>query len=75
MIYLKSLVFGIAAALAASVIWLLITLLFPLHIRLYLFSVPGWTISGIVAVAILGFVLGFYWGVRRSRRTSHLIFM
>ena len=67
MIYLKSLVLGISAAVAASVGWMLVTLVFPLHIRLYLDSVPGWTISGIVAVAILGFAAGFYWGVRKSR--------
>jgi protein-S-isoprenylcysteine O-methyltransferase Ste14 len=74
MIYLKSLGFGIVAAVAASVIWILVTSVFPLHIWVMLESVPGWMVSGTLAVALFGFILGFYWGVRKSQRASRSIF-
>jgi hypothetical protein len=67
MIYLKGLFDGIVGALVASGIWIVVRLVFPLHATFMVESVPGWTVSGTLAVAFIGFVVGFYWGVRRSR--------
>jgi hypothetical protein len=60
MIYLKSAVVGIVGALAVSAIWMLVRLVFPLHATVMAESVPGWTVSGTLAVALFGFIVGFY---------------
>jgi len=82
MIYLKSVLVGIAAAVAASVIWLLAVFLLPLLPAL----LASWNAGsgGIGAVSgslwpwpfpilpAAAFAAGFYWEYQRvSRRTIH----
>jgi hypothetical protein len=74
MIYLNGLFGGIAGALVASGIWIVVRLVFPLTARFVVESEPGWTASGTLAVALMGFVVGFYWGIRKAKRVSRSIF-
>jgi hypothetical protein len=67
MIYLNGVFGGIVGALVASAIWVLVRLVVPLHAMFMVESVPGWQVSGTLAVALIGFVVGFYWGARRFR--------
>jgi hypothetical protein len=77
MIYLKSFLFGIVAAIAASVLWILVAFVFPIVIPLALSRVTGGGgaeaasigSGSILAAGLVGFAAGFYWQFRRSSRT------
>ena len=77
MTYLKGVVVGMIAALAASVIYILIALVFPLVIPFLLSRITGSggmaaaSISSgpILAIAGVAFVAGFFWQFRRA--TEH----
>jgi hypothetical protein len=80
MIYLKSIVAGIVAAVAVAVLWILAVFVFPILIPLIMSRVSGSGGIGIVSIgsdsiliaALVGFVSGFYWQFRRlsTRRTT-----
>jgi hypothetical protein len=80
MIYLKSAIVGIVAALAATAIWILVVFVLPIAIPFLVSRLPGNnTGSGgagavvsegsILAVALVGFVAGFYSQFRRTRKS------
>jgi len=80
MIYFKSVVVGIVVALAASAVWILVVFLLPLAVPVLVSRRPG-TEGGaevavayldsasILAVALIGFIVGFYSALQRARRT------
>ena len=80
MIYFKSVVVGIVAALAVSAVWILVVFLLPLAVPVLVSRRPG-TEGGaevavayldsasILAVALIGFIVGFYSAFQRARRT------
>jgi hypothetical protein len=75
MIYVKSLVFGIGAAIAASILWILAVFVLPILAPFLLSRVTGSGGAGaagasidsesILAAALVGFVGGSYWKFRR----------
>jgi hypothetical protein len=79
LIYFKSIVAGIVAAVAVAVLWILAVFVFPILIPLIMSRVSGSGGIGIVSIgsgsiliaALGGFVSGFYWQFRRlsKRRT------
>jgi hypothetical protein len=74
MIYLKSVLFGLAGAIVASVIWILATFVLPLVIPQLLSRLGGGdgagaagariTSDSILLTALVGFAVGFYWRFR-----------
>ena len=85
MIYLKSFLFGIVAAVGASALWILAVFVLPILVPFLLSRVTGAGGVGaaaasvsdgsILAAALVGFAAGFYWKVRRVSKTaasSHL---
>lgn len=77
MIYVKSFLVGIGAALVTSTIWILTRFVLPLVVP-FLFSRATGTGSGgvsvvflnsgeILGVALIGFAVGFWWQLRRVR--------
>jgi hypothetical protein len=78
MIYLKSAIVGIVAALAAAAIWILVVFVLPIAIPFLVSRLPGnetgsagghavISEGSILAVALVGFVAGFYSQFRRTR--------
>ena len=79
MIYIKSILVGIVAAVAVAVLWVLTIFVGPVVIP---FLISRITNSGgigaasigsgsILAAGLIGFVIGFYWQFRRlSRRRA-----
>ena len=74
--YFTSIMVGVAAAVVASVIWVLAVLIVPVEL---LFLISRYTGSGgigaasvgsgsILVVALVGFVGGFVWKFRRASR-------
>ena len=71
MIYLKSVLFGVAGAVVASVLWILAAFVLPILIPQVLSRVGGGdgagvagasiTSNSILLAALLGFAAGFYW--------------
>ena len=81
MIYFKSFVVGIVVALAASAVWILVVFVLPLAIPVLVSRRPGTAggasmatayvdSSSILAVALVGFIAGFYWAFQRARQTG-----
>lgn len=79
MIYVKSAVAGVVAALAAAVLWILVSFVLPIVLILLLrFTSAGSGGIGAVSLgsgsitlaALTGFVVGFFWMLRRGRRSS-----
>ena len=79
MIYLKSILVGIIAAVAASALWILATLVAPIVIMLVSSRGTGsggigavsFDSASILAAALVGFAAGCYWQVRRlSKRRA-----
>ena len=78
MIYLKSFLFGIVAAIAASVLWVLAVFVLPIFVPILLSRVTGTggvsaasvSSGSILAAALVGFAAGFYWKFARTRSRS-----
>jgi hypothetical protein len=76
MVYLKSLVVGIVAAVVASILYILTVFVFPVVLPFLLsrFTGEGGTAAGyfstgpLFGIAFLAFVAAFAWQLRRSRR-------
>jgi hypothetical protein len=74
MIYLKSVLVGIVAAVAASMLWTLAAFVLPILIPQLLSRLGGGdgvgaagariTSDSILLAALIGFVAGFYWKFR-----------
>jgi hypothetical protein len=75
MIYLKSLVFGIAGAVVASVLWIMIVFVLPVFAPYVIGRLrgtggasTGYVSSGSVLIAaLIGFLLAFAWEWHRLR--------
>jgi hypothetical protein len=75
MIYVKSLVFGIGAAIVASMLWILAVFVLPILAPFLLSRISGSAGAGaagasigsgsILVAALVGFVGGYYWKFRR----------
>ena len=76
MVYLKSLVAGVVAALAASILYILVVFVFPVVLPFLLarFTGEGGTTAGyfssgpLFGIAFLAFATAFAWQLRRARR-------
>jgi ABC-type transport system involved in multi-copper enzyme maturation permease subunit len=77
MIYLKSLLVGIVAAIVTSALWIVVTFVIPLVAPFLLAGSSGDYSGGSVAVigsfsillaALVGFAAGFGWMLRRARK-------
>jgi hypothetical protein len=74
MVYLKSALFGIVGAIAASVLWILAVFVLPILIPSLLSRLGGGDGSGaagstitsnsILVAALIGFVAAFFWKFR-----------
>lgn len=78
MIYVKSVLAGIAGALLASIGWIVVSFILPIAVPILLsrFSNEGAGGSGavigsgsILLAALLGFIAGFYWQFRRAKKS------
>jgi hypothetical protein len=80
--YLKSLLVGVVAAVITSVLWVLVVLILPVFLPFLISRFAGGGGSGggaarvgsgsILAVALAGFLLGFFWTFRRTARVHQL---
>ena len=78
MIYVKSVLFGIGAAIAAALLWILAVFVLPIVVPFALSRVTGAGGVGaasidsgsILAAALVGFVAGFFWRMRRLPKQS-----
>ena len=76
MVYVKSFLFGIAAAIAATALWILAVFVAPILLPFLLSRLTraggaaGAVIGSgsILAVALVGFAAGFAWEFRRAKR-------
>jgi hypothetical protein len=73
LIYFRALVVGIAAGLLAAVLWVLGWLLLPLYVESVQTGSGGIGAVSVdsgssLLVALIGFVIGSYWTIRRARR-------
>ena len=76
MVYLKSLVAGVVAAVAASILYILAVFVLPVVLPFLLsrFTGEGGTAAGyfstgpLLGIAFLAFILAFTWQLRRGRR-------
>jgi hypothetical protein len=76
MIYLKSFVAGVVAALAASILYILAVFVFPVVLPFVLsrFTGEGGTAVGyfssgpLFGIAFVAFVVAFAWQLRRARQ-------
>jgi hypothetical protein len=74
MIYLKSVLFGVAGAIVVSVLWILAAFVLPILIPQVLSRLGGGdgaggagariTSNSILLAALIGFAAGFYWKFR-----------
>ena len=77
MMYLKSVLVGIIAAAAASVLWILAVFVIPLVMVLFMSRDTGSGGIGAVSVdsvsvlaaALVGFAIGFFWEYRRLSKS------
>ena len=79
MIYLKSVLVGIAAAMTASVIYIVAMFVIPLLLPFLLARMTGSVGGGaagavvsegpLVGIALAAFAAGFYWQLRRASKT------
>jgi hypothetical protein len=75
-VYLKSLLAGVVAALAASILYILTVFVFPVVLPFVLsrFTGEGGTAAGyfssgpLLGIAFLAFAAAFAWQLRRARR-------
>ena len=75
MIYLKSFLVGVGAAVAALVLWIVCALLLPIYIPLVAQQIRGAggtavsyiTSDSVLVAALIGFVVGAVWEMRRLR--------
>ena len=80
MAYLKSALVGVAAAVAASLIWILAVFVLPIAAPFLIsrvFGTDGGGAAGasvgsgsIMVVGLWGFLAGFFWHVRRVRKSQ-----
>jgi hypothetical protein len=78
MVYLKCVLTGLTAAVAAAAIWIVVTLVLPIAAPFLLSRMTGTggaagafvTSDSTLAVALVGFVAGFYWKLRRERTSG-----
>jgi hypothetical protein len=79
MIYVKSAVAGVVAALLAAVLWILASFVLPIVlILLRQYTSAGSGGVGAVSIgsgsitlaALAGFAVGFFWMLRRARRST-----
>jgi len=78
MIYIKSFLFGTAAAMVAVILWILVVFVLPILVPFALSRVTGAGGVGavsidsgsILAAALVGFAAGFYWKFRGLSRHS-----
>jgi len=78
MIYIKCVLAGLVAAIAAAIIWLVGVIVVPLAAARavgWLFGAGGGvgafvTSDQLLIVAFVGFVFGFTWAFRRARRRA-----
>jgi hypothetical protein len=75
MLYLKATAAGIVSGLLLATVWLLTALWLPVYFEVFL----GWLRNeggtgassvgsgSVLLAAIIGFILGFYWTIHRSR--------
>ena len=74
MIYLKSVLVGMVAALVASVIYILAVLVLPLLLPFLLSRIAGtggaatayFSEGSVLGIAIIAYAAGFYWTFRRA---------
>lgn len=78
MMYLKSILVGIVAAIAASVLWILTVFVMPILLPFLMSRVTGSGSAGagasvgsgsVLVAALVGFGAGFYWHLRRFSRS------
>ena len=77
MIYLKSVLVGMVAALVASVIYILAVFVFPLLLPFLLSRISGtggtaaasFSSGPVLGIAVVAFAAGFYWQFRRASQT------
>ena len=80
MMYLKSILVGIVGAVAASMLWILTVFVIPLLILLFMSRDTGSGGIGAVSVgvpdsglvlapALVGFAIGFFWEYRRLSKS------
>jgi predicted Na+-dependent transporter len=76
MMYLKSILIGIVAAVAASVLWILTVFVIPILIPFFMSRNTGSGGIGatvdsvsILAAALVGFAIGFFWELRRLSKS------
>ena len=77
--YLKALAIGVGTGIVAAAVWIVLTVVVPVAIQFGRQANRG---AGLVAfsaglaeptfIFLVGFILGFYWSLRRSRRTAAL---
>jgi hypothetical protein len=74
MIYLRSFLFGIVAAVAASALWILAVFVLPIFVPVLLSRITGGGAGGagasatsdsILGAGLVGFAAGFYWKFRK----------
>jgi hypothetical protein len=80
MLYFKSFIVGLLAALIMSVIWVLFTAALEVS-RMFATSPEGSggiagvlvvTEASVLAAALVGFLVGFFWNFRRASRVRQL---
>ena len=78
MIYVKSFLFGTFTAIAAAILWILAVFVVPIVVPFALSRVTGAGGVGaasidsasILVAALVGFVAGFFWRMRRLPKQS-----
>jgi hypothetical protein len=81
--YLRAVVVGIAAAFLAAVMWLFAALIIPVFLTMVISGVSASGSGGIGAVsvgvgdstfvaAMVGFLVGFVWSIRKTSRPREL---
>lgn len=71
--YLKGGLFGLAGAVIAAVLWVLLVFVLPIVLPMLMSPMTGEggasgaaiSSNSVLFAALIGFAAGFYWGVRR----------